>query len=149
MTGSPGGGTIAAMSDATDSLLSDILAFIDEVNRGDAPAALARFTDDVCIVEDLAPYRLTGPDAGQRWLAAMGGNAQKLGVTAVVLHPGQPRRVEADDRYGYCILPGELSLDGPSAKLHAAGELTMAARRENGSWKFCAMTWAGDEPAAR
>lgn len=136
------------MSDATDSLLSDILAFIDEVNRGDAAAALARFTDDVCIVEDLSPFRMTGPDAGQRWLTAMGGNAQKLGVTAVVLHPGPPRRIEADDQYGYCILPGELALDGPNAKLHAHGELTMAARREHGVWKFCAMTWAGDEPAA-
>lgn len=136
------------MSDATETLLSDILAFIDEVNRGDAAAALARFTDDVCIVEDLAPYRMTGADAGQRWLQAMGANAQKLGVTTVALHPGQPRRIEADDQYGYCVLPGNLSLDGPNAKLHAAGELTMAARRENGAWKFCAMTWAGDEPAA-
>lgn len=137
------------MSDAIDTLLSDTLAFIDEVNRGDAGAALARFTDDVCIVEDLSPFRLTGPDAGQRWLAAMGGNAQKLGVTSVALHASQPRRIEADDQYGYCILPGELSLDGPDAKLHAHGELTMAARRENGAWKFCAMTWAGDEPAPR
>lgn len=136
------------MSDATDTLLSDILAFIDEVNRGDAPAALARFTDDVCIVEDLAPYRLTGPDAGKRWLTAMGGNAQKLGVNAVVLHAAKPRRIEADEATGYCILPGELTLDGPNAKLRAGGELTMAARRENGRWKFCAMTWAGDEPAA-
>jgi hypothetical protein len=83
------------MSDATDGLLAEILAFIDEVNRGDAAAALARFTDDVCIVEDLAPYRMSGPDAGQRWLSAMGANAQRLGVTAVVLHPGQPRRIEA------------------------------------------------------
>jgi len=137
------------MTDLTDSLLSDILAFIDEVNRGDAAAALARFTDDVCIVEDLSPFRLSGPDAGQRWLAAMGGNAQKLGVTSVALHPGKPRRIEADDRYGYCILPGNLSLDGPDAKLHAFGELTMAARREGGQWKFCAMTWAGDEPGQR
>ena len=137
------------MSDATDSLLADILAFIDEVNRGDAAAALARFTDDVCIVEDLAPYRMSGPGAGQKWLSAMGANAQKLGVTAVVLHPGQPRRIEADEATGYCVLPGELTLDGPNAKLNAAGELTMAARRENGAWRFCAMTWAGDQPAAR
>ena len=137
------------MSEQTDSLLSDILAFIDEVRRGDAAAALARFTDDVCIVDDLPPYRLTGADAGQKWLEAMGANAQKLGVAAVVLHPGQPRRIEADDQTGYCILPGNLTLDGPNAKLGAAGELTMAARRENGAWKFCAMTWAGDEPAAR
>ena len=137
------------MSDLTDSLLSDILAFIDEVNSGNAAAALARFTDDVCIVEDLSPFRMTGPDAGQRWLAVMGGNAQKLGVNAVVLHASKPRRIEADDQYGYCILPGELTLDGPNAKLHAHGELTMAARRENNAWKFCAMTWAGDEPAAR
>jgi ketosteroid isomerase-like protein len=137
------------MTDATDSLLSDILAFIGEVNGGNAAAALARFTDDVVIVEDLAPYRISGADAGQRWLQMMGANAQKLGATAVVLHPREPRRIEADDSTGYCILPGELTLDGPSTKLHAHGELTMAARREGGRWRFCAMTWAGDEPAPR
>jgi ketosteroid isomerase-like protein len=137
------------MTDATDSLLSDILAFIGEVNGGNAAAALARFTDDVVIVEDLAPYRISGADAGQRWLQMMAGNAQKLGATAVVLHPGEPRRIEADDSTGYCILPGELTLDGPSTKLHAHGELTMAARHEGGRWRFCAMTWAGDEPAPR
>ncbi len=35
-------GRFAAMSDATDSLLSDILAFIDEVTRGDAATAPTR-----------------------------------------------------------------------------------------------------------
>lgn len=133
----------------TDSLLSDILAFIEDVNGGNAAAALARFTDDVVIVEDLAPYRITGADAGQQWLQMMGGNAQKLGATAVALHPAQPRRIEADDATGYCILPGELTLDGPNTRLHAHGELTMVGRREGSQWKFCAMTWAGDEPTPR
>jgi len=142
------GGRFARMSDA-DDLLSAILAFIDDVNQGDAAAALACFTDDVIIVEDLAPYRISGADAGQQWLSLMGGNAQRLGATAVAMHPARPRRIEADDSTGYAIIPGELTLDGPNCKLRADGEITFAARNDNGQWKFCAMTWAGDEPAPR
>lgn len=135
------------MTQQADSLLEAILQFIDQVNTGQAEAALAHFTDDVVIVEDLPPYRLDPPGAGMRWLTMMGANAQKLGVTGVILHPGTPRRVEADETTGYCILPGELTLDGPDKHMTASGELTMAARFESGAWKFCAMTWAGGEPA--
>jgi ketosteroid isomerase-like protein len=136
------------MSD-TDDLLSAITTFIDDVNHGNAAAALACFTDDVVILEDLPPYRISGGDAGQKWLSLMGGNAQRLGATSVVMHPAKPRRIEADDSTGYAIVPGELTLDGPACKLRADGEITFAARREAGQWKFCAMTWAGNEPAPR
>ena len=135
------------MTQQSDSLTAAILQFVDEVNRGDAPAALAHFTDDVVIVMDLPPYRLEGAGAGLQWLQMMGGNAAKLGTTAVALHPAAPRRVEADETTGYCILPGKLTMDGPAAHLTAEGELTMAARFVGGGWKFCAMTWAGGAPA--
>lgn len=134
------------MTQPTDSLTAAVLTFVDEVNSGQAGAALAWFTDDAVIVMDLPPYRLEGAGAGMRWLQMMGANAAKLGVSAVALHPATPRRVEADDATGYIILPGTLKLDGENKHLTANGELTMAARFEGGAWTFCAMTWAGGEP---
>lgn len=141
-----------SMSDPTDAtqaqgLLNAILTFIADVNNGKAEDALAYFTPDAVIVMDLPPYRLEGAGAGMEWLQMMGGNAAKLGVSSVALHPASPRRIEADSSTGYCILPGTLKMDGEQAHLTAEGELTMAARFEGGTWKFCAMTWAGGEPA--
>lgn len=135
------------MSQPADSLTVAVLKFVDEVNQGEAASALAWFTDDAVIVMDLPPYRLEGAGAGMQWLTMMGANAAKLGVTSVALHPADPRRVEADSTTGYIILPGTLKLDSADKHLTAQGELTMAARFANSAWKFCAMTWAGGEPA--
>ena len=132
------------MTDPASELHAEILGFIDDVNRGDVPAALARLTDDVCIVEDLAPFRWTGPEAGGRWLTDMAGNGARLGVTAIALTPGAPRRTELEGEHGYCILPGRVTLDGPEVALAEDGLLTFAMRREGGAWRISAFTWTGE-----
>ena len=132
------------MPDPAQLLLCDIRAFIDEVNRGDSASALARLTEDVCIVEDIAPYRWTGREAGGQWLAAMGANAQRLGVTTISMTPGEPRRIEADGEHGYCVITGRVTLEGPGTRLREDGLITFAMRREGEHWRISALTWAGD-----
>ena len=78
------------MSDPAADLLSEVHSFIDDVNSGNASKALGRLVEDVCIVEDIAPFRWTGSEAGGRWLAAMRENAQRLGVSAITMTPGEP-----------------------------------------------------------
>lgn len=134
------------MADAPADLTSVIRAFIDEVNRGDMAGALARLTADVCIVEDLAPFRWTGAGAGGEWLAAMGANAGNLGVTEIAMAPGEPRRVEVEGGHGYCVVPGRLTYRGPDVALAVDGLLTFAMRLEQGAWRIAAFTWSGDRP---
>ena len=132
------------MDDAPGQLHSVLRAFIDEVNGGDVAAALARLTGDVCIVEDLAPFRWTGAQAGGQWLAAMAGNAARLGATAVTMHPGEPRRTEVDGDDAYCIIPGRVAIEGPGVALAEEGLITFALRREGGEWRISALTWSGE-----
>ena len=133
------------MDDPAAALISEVRAFIDDVNLGNMPAALARLTRDVCIVEDIAPFRWTGPEAGSQWLAAMAANAERLGVTAIAMMPGEPRRVEVDGDRGYCIIPGRVTLQGPEVALAEEGLITFAMRLEGGRWKIAALTWTGGE----
>ena len=57
--------------DVTDSIAD----FVDAVNRGDQAKAVAHFTDDVTIVEELR--RFAGmSNAGADWMLAMWENAQ-------------------------------------------------------------------------
>ena len=134
------------MAGPDDALLNEVFAFIEDVNGGNVPAALARLTDDVCIVEDLAPYRWTGPEAGGQWLAAMGANAARLGVTVIAMTPGEPQRTEVDGEHGYCIVPGRVTLRGPDVHLAEEGLITFAMRAEAGVWKISAVTWTGARP---
>ena len=134
------------MPDPANDPLSAVRAFIDEVNRGSIPAALARLTADVCIVEDIAPFRWTGPEAGGQWLAAMAANAERLGVTAIAMNPGEPDRVEVEGTDAYCIRPGRVTLDGPEVALAEDGLLTFVMRADGGEWRIAALTWSGSRP---
>lgn len=134
------------MRETAADLLCVIRAFIDDVNGGDIASALGRLTDDVCIVEDLAPFRWTGPAAGGEWIAAMAANAGRLGATAIRMTPGEPQRVEVDGEHGYCIIPGRVTLRGPDVALVEDGLLTFVMRFEHGRWRVSAFTWTGDPP---
>ncbi len=132
--------------DSSNDIASTVSTFVDEVNSGRIEAALARFTNDVTIIEDLAPYRWQGPDAGSKWLAAMATNAERLGVTAVVMDLGRAQRIEMEGATGYAIFAGTVLLKGPDQTLREAGLLTFALERHSDEWLIAAMTWTGDRP---
>jgi hypothetical protein len=136
------------MSDPAADLLSEVHSFIDDVNSGNASKALGRLVEDVCIVEDIAPFRWTGSEAGGRWLAAMGENAQRLGVSSITMTPGEPQRIEVEGEHGYCIVPGVVRLEGPSVSLREDGLITFAMQLDRGHWRISALTWTGGRPTA-
>jgi hypothetical protein len=134
------------MSDPTAELLSEVRGFIADVNSGNASDALQRLTEDVCIVEDIAPFRWTGTEAGGQWLAAMGANAQRLGVTAITMNPGEAQRIEIEGNYGYCIVPGMVLLERKGTALREDGLITFAMQFEGEQWRISALIWTGNRP---
>src|SRR5687768_1679534 len=109
----------------TEQVVSAISEFVDAVNRGDQGAALTQFTNDVSIIEDLAPYRWQGPNAGSEWMQAMFENAQRIGITSIAMQLGNATRVEVEGRYAYAIVEGFLTYGGPTPR-RSDGLLTFA-----------------------
>ena len=130
--------------DSSAEIAITISTFVDEVNSGRIEAALARFTEDVTIVEDLAPYRWQGPTAGAQWLTAMATNAERLSVTSVVMDLGSAQRIEVEGATGYAIFAGIVLLKGTDQALRERGLLTFALERHSDRWRIAAMTWTGE-----
>jgi ketosteroid isomerase-like protein len=124
-------------------VIDSITDFVDSVNRGDQAAALAHFTDDVTIVEDLAPFRWHGPNAGAEWMLAMWQNAQRNNVSAVVMEISAPTRIEVEDGAAYAVVPGLLTYERPGSALRAEGLLTFSLRESGQKWLISALTWSG------
>ena len=135
--------------DSSADIESAVSAFVEEVNLGKFDAALARFTHDATIVEDIAPYRWRGPDAGAQWLAAMAANAERLAVTEVVMNLGAPQRIEVEGTAGYAIFAGTVLLKKVDQTLREAGLLTFALERRSDHWLIAALTWTGERPKDR
>ena len=125
-----------------NEIVAAIADFVDAVNRGDHTGALAGLTDDVSIVEDLAPYRWQGPDAGSDWLEAMSDNAQRNGITSISMNLRNATRVEIEGEYAYAIVPGVLTYGGGSPR-QADGLLTFAMIEQEGRWMIRSFAWSG------
>ena len=105
-------GQAAETPPADKAVVASISDFVAAVNRGDQPAALAHFTPDATITEDVAPHRWQGPEAGAGWMKAMWENSQKAGVTEVVMTIGAPTHVEVEGDKAYAVMPGGPTLKG-------------------------------------
>ena len=132
--------------DSSAEIESAVSAFVEEVNSGKIDAALARFTHDATIVEDIAPYKWRGPDAGAEWLTAMAANAERLAVTDVVMDLGTAQRIEVEGTAGYAVFAGTVLLKKADQTLREAGLLTFAFERHLDHWLIAALTWTGERP---
>lgn len=120
-----------------------IADFVDAVNRGDQAKAVAHFTDDVTIVEDLAPFRWHGPNAGPDWMLAMWENAQRNNVSAIMMEISPPTRVEVEGGAAYAVVPGLLTYHGDGSALRSEGLLTFSLKARGGKWLISALAWSG------
>lgn len=126
----------AGHSTPTQVVTSLIASFVDAVNKGDVPHALAHLAKDVSITEELAPFRWQGPDAGSAWLTAMQKNSERLGVTDILMKLGKPTQVLVEGERAYEVVPGVVTLKGKQQVLHENGVLTFALQRLGGDWKI-------------
>jgi ketosteroid isomerase-like protein len=120
-----------------------ISRLVDAVNGGDQEAALALLTSDVTIVEDLAPYRWQGPDAGASWMRAMWENGQRSGMTDIRMRIASAARIEAEGDDAYAVVPGLLTYSGAGPPLRADGILTFTLKRTGETWLISALAWSG------
>lgn len=132
--------------DASVDIANVVSTFVDEVNSGKIEAALARFSSDATILEDIAPFKWQGPHAGSQWLTAMAANAQRLGVISVVMDLGEPQRVEVEGHAAYAVFAGTVLLERNDMTLREPGLLTFALERHSGQWLITALTWTGKRP---
>ena len=130
--------------DTSAEIASFVAAFVDEVNKGQIDAALRRFSNEATIVEDIAPFKWFGPNAGSQWLAAMAANAKRLGVISIVMELGEARRIEVESRFVYAVFAGTVQLQQQDRRLQEHGLLTFALERVTGQWLITALTWTGE-----
>ncbi len=121
-----------------------IVSFVNAVNLDHEKDALAFFTSDASITEDLAPYHWQGPRAGAAWFKGMASNGAKIGMTEIIMHLGKPPRIEVTGDRAYEVIPGVVALKGKGGSLHESGFITFALEKHGAAWKIAALSWGGE-----
>jgi hypothetical protein len=125
------------------AIVETLNRFAEHVNRGEIPAALACFTHEPSIVEDIAPYHWQGPRAAGDWLTAMAENAQRHGMSGIHMAFGAPTMVMVEAGRGYAVLPGDLTYSFPEAADRVVrGHVTFAVEKSGEAWTIETLTWA-------
>ena len=133
--------------DGSVDIAETICTFVEQVNAGHIQDALAHFTTDATIVEDIAPFRWQGPDAGAEWIAAMAANATRLSVSSIVMALGSPKRIEVEGTTAYAIFDGTVLLETVEGQLREIGSLTFVLEQQSQKWLIAALTWTGERPS--
>lgn len=137
----------AAMAAPTDDVTTAIHHFIDAFNSGDTKAVDAAYANgSIAITDEFAPYRWTGPHAGQAWAAAYDKHAQATGVADGNVKYSDSTRTEVDGDFAYSVVPVVYSYKEHGVPTEEEGHMTLALHHTSGGWKIQSWTWTGAKP---
>jgi ketosteroid isomerase-like protein len=130
-----------------DDVTSAIHHFIDAFNSGDTKAVDAAYaTGSISITDEFAPFRWTGPHAGQAWAAAYDKHAQAAGVSDGNVKYSDSTRTEVGGDSAYAVVPVVYSYKEHGAPTQEEAQMTLVLHRSAGGWKIQAWTWNGTKP---
>ena len=125
---------------------AEIFALIDAAlggfNRKDSALYNSTFGGDVVIVDGMAPYRWTGPNAQGRWFADAEKWAHNLGVANEKITYDRVVRADVTDAQAYVVLSANLSFTLKGQPASRLGILTFTLAKHGNEWKIDSQAWA-------
>ena len=118
---------------------------MDGFNKGDLKAAKAAHVASPMIMDEVAPYAWSGPDAFDRWAAALtkaeaaeGKSGGKVGIGAAV-------RETIVGNHAYVVMPSNYTFRQKGQTMREEGTITLALVKGKAGWKIQAWTWSSPE----
>jgi ketosteroid isomerase-like protein len=136
-------------SAATDpQVVAPIQKFIDSFNKGDVAAAAATHsaTEDLVIIDEVAPFVWHGAQAFQAWVADLASNDKKAGITDQAVAVSAPTRIETTGDQAYVIVPTVYTFKEHGVAKRAAAQMTVVLKKGASGWLIHGWTWTGPKP---
>jgi ketosteroid isomerase-like protein len=131
-----------AAQPATDPTLAPIRALAAAFNANDDKAVARLFVPDAVVVDEVTPYRWTGPDAVRRWLHDDGSVITRNGVKNARITIGKPRYVHRSAAGIYTASPLVDSYTVGGRPQRETGLLILVLVKQGSAWKFSLLAFA-------
>ena len=126
------------MSDK-EAALGALQRVIFALNAGDNDACLAGMSDDVVIVDDIAPFQRTGRQEAGKWLHRFVDTRKGLLATLNL----KSAEVRVADNRAYIVAPGVLKGSLVESDFELNGLVTSALVERDGRWLVSNLIWSG------
>ena len=120
--------------------------FVDAFDKGAAAAAAATQSDDVTIVDEMAPHVWKAPGAFQAWAGALTADAKAKQQSGNAVALGDVIRAEEDGDTAYVVMAATYSYAQKGVPMSEPARMAFSLRKAAGDWKITAWAWAGDVP---
>jgi ketosteroid isomerase-like protein len=124
---------------------AEIKSLIDRAlggfNRKNSALYNSAFGGDAVIVDGMAPYRWTGPNAQGRWFADAEKWAHELGVADEKITYDRIVRADVVDAHAYVVLSATLSFTIKGQHARRLGILTFTLAKQGDEWKIESQAW--------
>ena len=114
---------------------------LDGFNRKDSVLYNSCFGGDVVILDGMAPYRWTGPNAQGRWFADAEKWAHDLDVAEEIITYDRIVRADVVDTHAYVVLSAKLSFTLMGQRASRLGILTFTLAKQGDEWKIESQAW--------
>ena len=122
-----------------------IRQMIDGFNKGDIKAAKATHVVSPTIVDEVAPYAWSGPEAFDSWVNALVKAETAEGKSGGKVTLGDPVRETIVGDHAYVFAPSTYTFVQKGQTMREAGTMTFALVRGEAGWKIQAWTWTSPE----
>ena len=138
-------GTAAYAQTPDPQVAAPIQKFIDAFNKGDIAGASATHAKeaDLVILDEVAPYLWTGPQAFDKWLGDLDGDSKKNGITDQKVTIGPPTRIETSGAVAYVVVPAVYTFKQKGVPMRERAQMTFALKKGASGWMIHGWTWTG------
>src|SRR5205085_12292883 len=114
-------------------VMASVQQLVDAFNKSDTKSLLAICADDMCIIDEFAPYEWHGPGTCSKWLADYDADAKKNGITDGKVTIGKPRHVDISGDRAYVVAPTDYTFkQNGKAMKEIASTWTFALQKIDG-----------------
>ena len=121
-----------------EAALNAMRRVIDAVNSGANSAGLSGMSDNVVIIDDVAPFHRTGRQEAEQWFRRLA-NARNRLHAFLSLETADVRVV--GDR-AYIVAPGQLKGSLSEADFEVNGVVTSTLVERDGTWLVDSLIWS-------
>ena len=122
-----------------EAALNAMRRVIYAVNAGDNSVCLTGMSDNVVIIDDVAPFHRTGRQEAEKWLGRLADTRKRLHASLTL----DAADVRVADKSAYIVAPGVLKGSLVKSDFEINGLVTSTLVERDGKWLVASLIWSG------
>ncbi len=121
-----------------EAALNAVRHVIDAVNSGENSAGLKGMSENVVIIDDVAPFQRTGLEEAEQWFRRLANSRSRLHASLSV----ETADVRVSGERAYVVAPGHLKGRLAEADFEVTGFVTSTLVERDGNWLVDSLVWS-------